>query len=269
VRHGFLFCCARRLCGRTRLLDFRDIPGLIIAGTALWRGLARSSCIRRGYSVLQPPRPSRAGTVRCSEGAGMTQAVMDSPRWDQGYKENAMLRPYAIGPVTRQATRKSRRGALVFGDLPQAGLDDTLSPIKELVDLQKFGRPGIISQARQQFIASLQNLRKLQTMQHSQSLNQPPEFSKASNGEVAFLFRHHLLLHPGGAGFWLPNPSVRLCRGTSFVSPPEAVHPDHGVPREWDSSAAVPKSAKSPLAVRGPLSSHIGRYPEGRCRNSP
>lgn len=72
---------------------------------------------------------------------------------------------------------------------------------------------------------SLQNLRELQTMQHFQSLNQPPEFIKVSNGEVAFLFRHHLLLHPGGAGFWLPSPSVRLCRwGGVRVSTPAAVH---------------------------------------------
>jgi len=31
--------------------------------------------------------------------------------------------------------KKVSQGVLVFRELPQAGLDDTLSPIKELVDL--------------------------------------------------------------------------------------------------------------------------------------
>lgn len=99
--------------------------------------------------------------------------------------------------------KKTAQGVLVFGEFPQAGLDDAFSPIEELVDLQKLEGLGIISQARQQFTASLQNLRKLQPMQHFQSLNQSPQFIKVSNGKVAFLFRHHLLLHPDDAGFQL------------------------------------------------------------------
>jgi hypothetical protein len=112
-----------------------------------------------------------------------------------------MLRPLGYRSDDTASGKIISQGVLVLGELPQAGLDDAFSPIQELVDLQKFEGSGIISQARQQRTASLQDIRKLQTMQHLQSLNQPPQFIKVSNGKVAFLFRHHLVLHPGGAGF--------------------------------------------------------------------
>ncbi len=117
------------------------------------------------------------------------------------YQENAMLRPLGYRSDDTASGKIISQGVLVLGELPQAGLDDAFSPIQELVDLQKFEGSGIISQARQQRTASLQDIRKLQTLQHLQSLNQPPQFIKVSNGKVAFLFRHHLVLHPGGAGF--------------------------------------------------------------------
>lgn len=109
----------------------------------------------------------------------MVISVPDLSR-GQTTRETASISPppldYRSGDTA--SDEKISQGVLVFGELPQPGLDDTLSPVKELVDLQKLDGPGIISQARQQVLASLQNLRKVQIVQHFQSLSQPQSSSR-------------------------------------------------------------------------------------------
>lgn len=69
-------------------------------------------------------------------------------------------------------------------------------------------------------------------MQHFQSLNQSPEFIKVSNGEVAFLFRHHLASPRRRRLLASKSKCTPLPRGSpSSQRPPEAVHLKRAPPR--------------------------------------